>query len=163
MVYDPNVTTHPLATAPDKLPRDKHSTSEVNQALPQQRQARRKFTSSLIPTLPQLHHYTTLPQLISILLYQTSSTHTNLEIQLFKHRFSSSAYAPPIRSRHTLHPRRIPPARCWTCDHEHAFRIGIPSSRWNTVLEILKGGWSEDMLSGACYELRLRPMMRISL
>jgi hypothetical protein len=35
----------------------KHSTSEVNQALPQQRQAHRKLTLSLIPTLPQLHNY----------------------------------------------------------------------------------------------------------
>lgn len=34
IVYNPNVTTHPLATAPNRLPRHKHSTSEVNQALP---------------------------------------------------------------------------------------------------------------------------------
>ena len=136
------------------LPRLKHSTLEVNQALPWQCQARIQekltgwtmlhdamlqyflvcepcteqasgFLEHLKPdpatkegeeadnyelTSPPSSFYhnsvATLSPLnfISISYYQRFSTHTDLRFQHSKHGKSSSAYAPPIRSRHIVHP-----------------------------------------------------------
>lgn len=57
-----------------------------------------------------------------------------------EHDPSSSAYAPPVCSRHALHPRRILLARSWTCDQKHASRTRIPSTSWNKVLNFPKAG-----------------------
>jgi hypothetical protein len=99
-------------TTPRPLPRLKPSTLEVNQALPQQCQARCEFTSSQSPVYRDSVAALFSLTFISIPYYQRSSTRTDLRFQPSKHGKTSSAYASPIRSRHTVHSQRIPPARC---------------------------------------------------